>query len=187
MGTDKGRDAILAQLKDYIRQRASLYLADGQKLAITVTDVDLAGDFEPTRGTNWEDVRIIREIYPPRVNLSFQVTDADGKVVKEGTRRLVDLAFEMNVPINNTDPLDMRRRCWMIGSGRISRPSTEESRGELIFRGRAFASGAAALFSFNERALSDRMRLPDVGRGFGDELMWNSGKLENGMVCPGSS
>src|SRR5882724_2915166 len=105
MGTDKGRDAILAQLKDYIRQRASLYLADGQKLAITVTDVDLAGDFEPTRGTNWEDVRIIREIYPPRVNLSFQVTDADGKVVKEGTRRLVDLAFEMNVPINNTDPL----------------------------------------------------------------------------------
>jgi hypothetical protein len=93
MGSDAGRDATLAQLKDYLVKRATRLLAPGQTLTITITDVDLAGEFEPWRGPEFSDVRIVRDIYPPRINLTFRVTEADGKVVKEGKRVLRDLAF----------------------------------------------------------------------------------------------
>jgi hypothetical protein len=124
METEKGRDAILDQLKDYITTRAPHYLAAGQRLAITVTDVDLAGDFEPGRGPRWDDVRIVKDIYPPRINLSFQVTDADGNVVKSGTRKLQDMDFMMNLSINTNDSLRFEKTMldsWMSSDLRPAR------------------------------------------------------------------
>ena len=50
METPKGRDAILAQIKDYIVDRAKWYVPEGSKLTVTINDIDLAGDFEPERG-----------------------------------------------------------------------------------------------------------------------------------------
>ena len=105
MGTEKGRDATLAQIGDYIRARASVLVPEGMKLAITITDVDLAGDFEPWHGSRWDDVRIVKDIYPPRIVLVFRLTDADGKVVKEGKRDLRDMAFMMKLSIDRNDPL----------------------------------------------------------------------------------
>ena len=104
-GTDRGRDAILSDIKNYIVQRAAVYVPDGQKLAVTITDIDLAGDFEPGAGPQWEDVRLVKEIYPPRINLTFKLTDANGNVLKTGTRRLQDLSFLMKLSVNNGDPL----------------------------------------------------------------------------------
>lgn len=105
MGSDKGRDGILDQIKDYIQERAKLYVPEGQKLSIKITDVDLAGDFEPWRGPQLQDIRIVKDIYPPRIALSYALTDATGKVVKEGKRDLRDLAFQMKISINNQDSL----------------------------------------------------------------------------------
>jgi hypothetical protein len=102
---DKDRDAILAQLKDYLVQRSKDYIPAGQKLVITVTDVDMAGDFEPWRGPQMTDVRIVKDIYPPKVDLEFRLTGADGKVVKEGKRQLRDLAFMMKANTAATDNL----------------------------------------------------------------------------------
>jgi len=106
MGTDKGRDSYLALFKEYLEQRAPRYLADGQTLTITFTDIDLAGDFEPQRGPNFSDVRIVKDIYPPRLKFSYKVVDASGAVVKEGQEKLVDLSFQMtSSPIDQQDPL----------------------------------------------------------------------------------
>jgi hypothetical protein len=44
-------DAYLEPLRTYIVQRASRILAPGQRLDIEVTDVDLAGEYEPWGGT----------------------------------------------------------------------------------------------------------------------------------------
>lgn len=63
---------------------------------MTFTDVDLAGDFPPARSARMDDVRIIKDIYPPRFVLSFRVTDATGTVVKQGHRELTDTAFMLN-------------------------------------------------------------------------------------------
>jgi hypothetical protein len=105
MATDKGQAAILDELKSYLVERASRRLADGQHLTINVTDVDLAGQFEPWRGPDAQDIRFIKDIYPPRVTLNFKLTDADGKVVSEGERRLVDNTYTMNVTtVGRNDP-----------------------------------------------------------------------------------
>ena len=91
MDTARGRDALLDELKQHITTRAANYLTAGQRLEITVTDVDLAGDFEPWRGTHFQDVRIVKDLYPPRVSLQFRLVNADGTVASEGKRELLNL------------------------------------------------------------------------------------------------
>lgn len=94
----------LGEIEDYIVQRAKHYLAEGQSLRVTVTDVDLAGEVEPWRTHSAQDLRIVKDIYPPRIDLSFQLLDANGAVVKEGERSLKDLMFNWKININRTDP-----------------------------------------------------------------------------------
>ncbi|MSU45818.1 MAG: DUF3016 domain-containing protein [Lacunisphaera sp.] len=69
--TGLGRDGVLAQLKEHILLIAPRYLAQGQQLEISVTNVDLAGEFEPWRGMDFDRIRMVREIYPPRMELNF--------------------------------------------------------------------------------------------------------------------
>ncbi len=68
-------------------------LPKDQHLSVTITDVKLAGDFEPWHGPDFHDVRVVKSIYPPRVKLSFTLTDANGNVIESGDRELRDLAF----------------------------------------------------------------------------------------------
>jgi hypothetical protein len=82
----------LAALRTWLQESAPARLAAGQKLHVTFTDIDLAGDFLP--GANVDRVRIIRGVYIPRMELSFTVTDAAGQVVKEGKRTLTNLDFQ---------------------------------------------------------------------------------------------
>jgi hypothetical protein len=105
MGSDRGREAVLEQLKEHLVTHGAKYLAKGQRLQITVTDVDLAGDFEPWRGINFHDIRIVKDIYPPRVELEFKLIDAEGKVVSEGKRQLRDLGYLTTMAMPTSDPL----------------------------------------------------------------------------------
>jgi len=92
-------------LKAYFAQRAARILAPGQRLEIDVTDVDLAGEYEPWRSGSLRDVRIVKNIYPPRIDLSFKLYGADGSVLREGERKLRDPAFFQRTPLNNQDSL----------------------------------------------------------------------------------
>ena len=102
-GSDIGRDSNLEQLKDYLVDRANVYIPEGQKLEVTITDVDLAGEVEPWRGPRFQDTRIVKDIYSPRIDLSFKLTDASGAVLKQGTRQLRDLTFNMKIYTNRND------------------------------------------------------------------------------------
>jgi hypothetical protein len=93
---DKVRDGYLEDLAGHLKENASRLLGDGQKLAVTITDVDMAGDFEPGRGPSAMDIRVVKQIYPPRIDLGFKVTDATGATVREGARRLRNLDFMMD-------------------------------------------------------------------------------------------
>jgi hypothetical protein len=103
--SDRGRDGILDQLRDFLVSRADKYVSPGEKLTVTFTDIDLAGDFEPWRGADGMDIRIVKDIYPPKMDLEFKLTGADGAVVKEGRRQLRDLAFMSKLSINRSDML----------------------------------------------------------------------------------
>lgn len=96
----------LPQLRDHLLDRAKFHVPEGHALSVTITDVDMAGDFEPWRGPQWSDVRVVKDIYPPRINLVFRLTDAEGRVVKEGKRELRDLSFLMKITMAfRDDPL----------------------------------------------------------------------------------
>ena len=86
------RDANLSNIKQHIVQQAARMLPADQKLFISVTDVDLAGSFEPWQLYSRE-IRIVKDIYPPRIDLKFRLVGADGAVIKEGERSLRDPGF----------------------------------------------------------------------------------------------
>jgi hypothetical protein len=101
-GTDKN---YLEQLTEHLQKVASRQLAPGQRLEVTFTDIDLAGDFIPSN-PKLMDVRVIKDIYIPRQVLFFRLFDADGKVIKEGERKLTDLSFMNNIAgIDRDQPL----------------------------------------------------------------------------------
>lgn len=100
---DAVRTTYLEQIRDHLLEQAKYYVPEGHKLAVTFTDIDMAGDFEPWRGPRWDDVRIVKDIYPPRITLTFRLTDAEGNVVKEGKRDLKDLAFMMKISMSFRD------------------------------------------------------------------------------------
>lgn len=94
---ERGRERFLPQLKTHLEEEAGRRLAPGQKLTVTFSDIDLAGDFEPWHGPQYNDIRILKEIYVPRLTFTFRVTDEGGQVVKEGERKLADLGYQMRI------------------------------------------------------------------------------------------
>jgi len=112
-GTGFGRespDEWLDDLANHLRYRAERILPQDQHLKVTFTNVQLAGSYEPWRGPRWDDVRIVKDIYSPRIDLTFTLTDASGSVVKEGERKLRDPAFMQRGILNQNDPLRYEKR-----------------------------------------------------------------------------
>ena len=83
----------LAQLKAYLIKQGQAVLKPGQSLHVDITDIRLAGAYEPWRGPQWSYVRIMRDIYPPRIDLDFRLVDQDGNVLRDGKRVLRDLDY----------------------------------------------------------------------------------------------
>lgn len=101
----------VVDLATYLQKQAGKKLVNGQQLHVTITDIRRAGMYEPGRGMNLDRVRIIKDIYPPRVTLNFTLKGADGQVISEGERKLVDGAFMMgSSPLSDTDPLRYEKR-----------------------------------------------------------------------------
>ncbi len=78
--------------KDFEKHFAKLAatLPEGQTLKIDVTDVDLAGD---TNAGGINRMRIVKHMYSPRMNFSYQLLDADGKVIQSEEVVLKDMNF----------------------------------------------------------------------------------------------
>ncbi|HMD62180.1 MAG TPA: DUF3016 domain-containing protein [Opitutaceae bacterium] len=103
--TEKGRDATLASIRDFLVRETAPMIPEGYKLRVTFTDIDLAGDFEPWHGARFDDVRFIKSIYPPAFKFTYSVTDPAGKVVREGSEDIRDLTFQMRIRLDSSDPL----------------------------------------------------------------------------------
>lgn len=91
--SDSRREFVLSELREFIQNRGEKLLSEGLQLEIRVTDIDLSGDFEPWHDMRFNDIRIIKSIYPARVTLEFKLTDSTGKVLAEGTRKLSDFGY----------------------------------------------------------------------------------------------
>jgi len=103
-------------LADHIAYRADRMLPPGEQLQVTIDDIKLAGAFEPWRSPDAQDIRFLKDIYPPRMDLHYKLIDADGRVIREGSRRLRDLAYLQHTTPTSTDQLRYDKRMiddWM--------------------------------------------------------------------------
>lgn len=105
MNTEKGREYLEQEFNKHLQKLAKEYLAPGDRLEVRFTDIDLAGQYEPQRGPRFEDIRIMKDIYPPRMTLEFRLVGADGQVLAKGTRHLIDMNYQNNLTTFNDDPL----------------------------------------------------------------------------------
>ena len=90
-------EAILDATAKFMQEMGEETIPRDMNLDIRVTDVDLAGNFEPWRGRQSEQVRITNQLYPPRVSLEYGVIDAWGQVIQSGKRDLTDLNYQLRI------------------------------------------------------------------------------------------
>jgi hypothetical protein len=88
-GRKQFRERTFKDLEKHFAKLAEM-LPAGQTLKIDVTDVDLAGD---THHGGVNRTRIVKEIYSPRMNFSYQILDADGSVIKSDDVVVKDMNF----------------------------------------------------------------------------------------------
>ena len=68
-------------------------IPDDMTWNVTITDLDLAGDVHPVARMGGHDIRIIKDLYWPRMSLHYIVTDPKGAVVAEGKDDISDMNF----------------------------------------------------------------------------------------------
>lgn len=85
-----------AELKTELERLAKKYLEEGQVLTLNFTDIDMAGDIQPWRNRYNADIRYVENIYRPRLEFTYTLTDKDENILSEGEADIVDLAFMMN-------------------------------------------------------------------------------------------
>lgn len=101
----------VSDLAGHFQKAAARRLPPGQRMQVTITDIKRAGDYEPWHGPRLDDVRIVKDIYPPRLSFTWIRTDASGQVIDQGEKKLVDTAFLMNsTSFNDSDPLRYEKR-----------------------------------------------------------------------------
>jgi hypothetical protein len=104
--SDKEREHLISEFNALLAS-LSRFVPEGQKLELRFTDIDLAGDFEPWRGPQFDQIRIMKEIYSPRMKFDFRIVDAKtGAVLRQGSEKISDMGYLMNAGrIPNSDAL----------------------------------------------------------------------------------
>lgn len=103
---ERFRERVLAGLEETFT-RLGERLPEDQLLRITVTDLTLAGRVEPMQTyRGLEQVRVVRPLYEPRMDLYYELLDADGNTLDEGEANL--------------------RGSRMLEQARIRRPGTSD-------------------------------------------------------------
>ncbi len=59
-------------------------LPAGYQLLVTVTDLDLAGEVDPIPSRMMDQIRVLKDIYFPKITFDYQVLSAGGVAVLEG-------------------------------------------------------------------------------------------------------
>ncbi|MDC0602252.1 DUF3016 domain-containing protein [Aliiglaciecola sp.] len=94
----KFRAQTFERLEKYMNKLAE-GLPEGQTLAITVTNLDLAGRVWPSSfvglGSGGSEVRLIKSVDIPRITFSYKLVDSDGTVIQEAEEvKLKDMGFQ---------------------------------------------------------------------------------------------
>lgn len=95
-GQQRFQASVMTELEEQFRDEATGRLESGQVLTIAVDDIDLAGEIEYFYANYPFGLRVIRNVDFPQMTFSYELRDADGKLVKSGTEKLADLGFRFS-------------------------------------------------------------------------------------------
>ena len=105
------RGTWVVQLAEHLRKGTEKALPAGQRIDFNITDIKRAGDYEPWHGSNMQDTRVVRDVYPPRITFTFVRYGAGGQVIDQGERKLVDMGFlSRGGTALDSDPLRHEKR-----------------------------------------------------------------------------
>jgi hypothetical protein len=94
LGSESERSGLEAEFRREISRKAESYLPAGYHLDIRFRDIDMAGNFEPVNRPPYDQIRVVRQVYPPRLQLTYRLTDTSGEIVSSGDRTLTDPNFQ---------------------------------------------------------------------------------------------
>jgi hypothetical protein len=97
LSEEKTLSIFESELEDELERFSKKYISEGQKLTITFTDIDMAGDIQPWRNRHNADIRYVESIYIPRLSFLYKLEDSEGNVLAEGEESISDLAFQHSV------------------------------------------------------------------------------------------
>ncbi len=89
--SQKDKHYVLDLIRDEFLDNANRYLPSGYTLEVNIQDIDLAGEYEFFY-TRYDDTRIMRSVYPPRLKFSYLIRD-DEIIVEQGEESLIDLNY----------------------------------------------------------------------------------------------
>ena len=89
---DSFRESLFEEMASVFAGMAR-QLPENCLLEVTVTDVDLAGEVNGIYGLRWQDVRVVRSIYWPRISFSYLLKDASQGLLLQGKEEISDMAF----------------------------------------------------------------------------------------------
>ena len=115
----------MKSLGDHLRQRADRVLPAGEQLQVTIDDIKLAGAYEPWRGPDAQDIRILTDLYPPRIDLHYTLRGSDGAMLREGNNKMRDNSYLQRTVPASTDPLRYDKRLiddWLRKEFGLAKP-----------------------------------------------------------------
>ncbi|MDG1732283.1 MAG: DUF3016 domain-containing protein [Thalassotalea sp.] len=95
------QERVFKDLESYFIEFAAS-LPEKQVLKLKVTDIDLAGDIKYMVGPNNQTMRVISDLYFPRMKFSYQLTEGV-KVLQSGEENIKDMGFNMSSAHHNRD------------------------------------------------------------------------------------
>jgi hypothetical protein len=101
----RSREITMDELRAHLELLGERHLEPGRILEIEVLDVDLAGRFEWWHFPTSDDVRFLREITWPRIEMRWKLRE-DGKTLREDEESVADVDYLWAAGLRlSTDPL----------------------------------------------------------------------------------
>ncbi|WP_456415286.1 DUF3016 domain-containing protein [Thiolapillus sp.] len=106
------RKQVFTELETYL-QKLAASLPNGQKLEMTVTDLDLAGYLRTSdtlRG--YSDIRVVKDMYPAKIQFQYRLLDSNGNILKQGSESLKSMppGSAASMRFNANNPLSIEKR-----------------------------------------------------------------------------
>ena len=85
----------VVEIAEHVRRSAERRLPAGERLDVEILDIRRAGNFEPWRGIQYDHVRFMTDLYPPRMTMRVRRLGRDGAVIDDREVALRDAAYLM--------------------------------------------------------------------------------------------